>query len=326
MIRWSYGINQFKPQFDDFVRRRDHLRALRVISASGFRGVELTAGTGRWEPLGNPTQIAANFGSVAAFGDFVREQALDGVSSWFWDPSIRLQEDLTHGDDPASSSPQARAGLVEHARWFASALAELGGDVLVVRPAASAAQLTQLDDGVIEALAASWTAVADAIAADGVRLALHFDFYSALRRDDGLERLVRATDARVGLALDAAEFTIAGIDPVDFYRRHADRVTHVHLKNAAAVDDLGEYTLPAPEFTLLRAGGSRAVPRWFTELATEPLLVDAPGFVTALAENDYDGWVVVESDLTPHPPTSAMLNGWEVQHVLTPLTQGAARA
>ncbi|TAJ48152.1 MAG: sugar phosphate isomerase/epimerase [Herbiconiux sp.] len=319
MIRWSYGINQFKPQFDDFVRRRDHLRALRVISASGFSAVELNAGSGRWEPLGNPQQIAANFGSVAAFGAFVREQALDTVSSWFWDPSIRLQEDLTHGDDASSSSPDARAALVGHARWFSSALAELGGDVLVARPAASAAQLASLDDDVIETLAESWTAVADAIAVDGVRLALHFDFYSALRRDDGLERLLQATDARVGFAVDTAEFTIAGLDPVAFYRAHPDRVTHVHLKNAAAVDDLDEYTMPAPEFTLLRAGGSRAVPRWFTELATEPLLVDAPGFVRSLAEHDYDGWVVVESDLTPHPPTSAMLNGWEVQHVLAPL-------
>ncbi|MFB2580232.1 sugar phosphate isomerase/epimerase family protein [Herbiconiux sp. P15] len=322
MIRWSYGINQFNPQFDDFVRRRDHQRALRVIKASGFTGVELSSGSGRWEPLGNPQQIAANFGTVAAFGDFVREQALDGVSSWFWDPSIRMQEDLTHGDDPASAA--GRDGLVAHARWFAGALAELGGDVLVARPAASAAQLTSLDDAVIEALAESWTAVADAIAADGVRLALHFDFYSALRRDDGLERLIAATDARVGIALDTAEFTIAGIDPVAFYRSHADRVTHVHLKNAGAVDDLDEYTMPAPEFTLLRAGGSRAVPRWFTELATEPLLVDSPAFVGALVEHDYDGWVVVESDLTPHPPTSAMLNGWEVQHVLAPLTEAGA--
>jgi hypothetical protein len=65
------------------------------------------------------------------------------------------------------------------------------------------------------------------------------------------------------------------------------------------------------------------VQRWFTELATEPLLVDAPGFVSALAEHGYDGWVVVESDLTPHPPTSAMLNGWEVQHVRSPIAAQA---
>lgn len=317
MIRWSYGINQFNPQFDDFVRRRQHERALRVIAASGFSGVELSAGSGRWEPLGNPRQIEANFGMIAAFGEFVRSQALESVSSWFWDPSLRLQEDLTPGDDP--TTPAGRDGLVAHARWFASSLAELGGEVLVVRPAPSAAQLPTVEDAVIAELAASWTAVADAIAEYGVRLALHFDFYSALRRDDALERLLAATDSRVGLALDTAEFTIAGLDPIAFYRAHADRVTHVHLKNAGAVDDIEEFGLPAPEFTLLRAGGSRAVPRWFTELATEPLLVDAPGFVSALVEHGYDGWVVVESDLTPHQATSVMLNGWEVQHVLKPL-------
>ena len=277
MIRWSYAINQFKPQFDDFTRRRNHLRALRVISASGFSGVELTAGTGRWEPLGNPTQMAANFGSVAGFGQFVKEAALEGVSSWFWDPSIRLQEDLTHGDDP--TNPAGIDGLVAHARWFSTALAELGGEVLVVRPAPSAGNLATLDDAAIAALAASWTAVAEAISADGVRLALHFDFLSSLRRDDGLERLIAATDASVGIALDTAEFTVAGLDPIAFYRAHADRVTHVHLKNAAAVDDIEEYTVGAAEFTVLRAGVFWVVPRWFTELATEPLLVDSVGFV-----------------------------------------------
>ncbi|ARJ04300.1 xylose isomerase [Cnuibacter physcomitrellae] len=320
MIRWGYAINQFKPQFDDFVRRRQHRRALQVIAASGFTGVELSAGSGRWEPLGNPRQIEANFGSIAGFGEFVRAAALDSVSSWYWDPALRLGEDLTHGDDPLD--PSARDGLVGHATWFATALAELGGDVLVVRPAPLAGQSAPLDEAAIRTLAESWQAVAAALEPLGVKLALHVDFLSSLRRDDGLERLLAASDASVGLALDTAELTIAGIDPIDLYRRHADRVVHVHLKNAAAVDDVDDYLLPAGDFTVLRAGGSRAVPRWFTELATEPLLVDSPAFVRALAENGYDGWVVVESDLSPHPPTSTMLNGWEVQHVLAPLAAG----
>ena len=59
MIRFAYAINQWKPQFDDFVRREQHERALKTISIAGFEGVELTAGTGRWEPLGNPQQLAA---------------------------------------------------------------------------------------------------------------------------------------------------------------------------------------------------------------------------------------------------------------------------
>jgi hypothetical protein len=57
-----------------------------------------------------------------------------------------------------------------------------------------------------------------------------------------------------------------------------ERVALVHLKNAGA-DDVGVETL-------LRIG--------------------------------YDGWVVVESDMSPRPTTSTMLNGWEVQRVLQP--------
>jgi inosose dehydratase len=319
MIRWGYAINQFNPQFDDFVRRRQHQRALRVISISGFSGVELSSGSGRWEPLGNPTQIAANFGSVAGFGEFVREAGLDAVSSWFWDPWTRFGEDLTHGDDP--TDPAKRDGLIAHAEWFAAALAELGGSVLVVRPAPYAGQVPRLDDAAIATLAASWEAVGTAIAAHGIRLGLHFDFLSSLRADDGLERLLAATDPTlVGLALDTAEFAIAGRDAVAAVRAHADRIVHVHLKNAAAIDTDEEYLTPAAEYTVLRAGGARVVPRWFNELATEPLLVDAPGVVAELVRAGYEGWIVVESDFSPHPATSVMLNGWEVQHVLAPIS------
>ena len=323
MIRWGYAINQFNPQFDDFVRRRQHQRALRVISISGFTGVELSAGSGRWEPLGNPTQIAANFGSTAAFGEFVREAGLDAVSSWFWDPWLHLQEDLTHGDDP--SDPAAQEGLVAHALWFAEALAALGGSVLVVRPAPYAGQKPKLSDEDIATLARSWEAVGAAVAGHGIRLALHFDFLSSLRSDDGLERLLAVTDpALVGFAVDTAEFVIAGLDPVGFVRAHPDRVVHVHLKNAGFVDGDDEYLTPAAEYTVLRAGGARAVPRWFLELGSEPLLVDSRAVVAELAEVGYDGWIVVESDFTPHQATSVMLNGWEVQNVLAPVAEVAS--
>ena len=322
MIRWGYAINQFNPQFDDFVRRRQHQRALRVISISGFSGVELSSGSGRWEPLGNPTQIVANFGSIAGFGEFVREAGLDAVSSWYWDPFQHLQEDLSHGDDPLKL--EGREALVAHALWFAEALAQLGGSVLVVRPAPYAGQKPTFTDDEIATLAASWEAVGSAIDAHGIRLGLHFDFLSALRSDEGLIRLLRATDpSLVGLALDTAEFTISGIDPVAFVREHGDRVVHVHLKNASTTDADDEYLTPAAEYTVLRAGGARAVPRWYLELGTAPQLVDPAAVVSALVAVGYDGWIVVESDFTPHQATSVMLNGWEVQHVLLPLSGSA---
>lgn len=320
MIRWSYAINQFKPQFDDFTRRRDHLRALRVISISGFSGVELSSGTGRWEALGNPAQIAANFGSVATFGEFVREAALEAVSSWFWDPFVAMREDLKPATDPADAG--SRELLVERARWYAGALAELGGEALVARPTASAWMTGALDDEAIRTVAESWNAVGTAISEYGVRLGLHFDFLSSLRLDDGLERLLAATDpAHVGFAVDTAEFAVAGIDPVAFLDAHPERIAIVHLKNAGAVDDEDEFLVRSAEQHVRRAGGRRAVPRWFLELGVSPKLVDATALVETLARNAYDGWIVVESDMSPHPATSTMLNGWEVQHVLRPAVE-----
>ncbi|BDZ44115.1 sugar phosphate isomerase/epimerase family protein [Naasia aerilata] len=322
MIEWSYAINQWKPSFDDFTRRRDHERALRVISISGFTGVELTTGTGRWEPLGNPEQLAANFGSVRGFADFVRDAALDRVSSWFYDPLLGFREDLSAPADPAD--PDAHASVRAHATWFASALADLGGQVLVVRPTASAWQRPQLDDGAIGTIAKCWNDVGRAIAPLGVRLALHFDFLSALRPDDGLERLIAATDTEtVGFSVDTGEFVAAGLDPVAFIDRHPHRVAHVQLKNAAAVDDRDEYTRRNAEHHVRKGGGARPVPRWFLELGVAPGLVDAEAVVRALVAHEYDGWVTVESDLSPHPPTSAMLNGWYLQHVLQSIVEEA---
>jgi inosose dehydratase len=318
-IRWAYAINQWKPQFDDFVRREQHERALKTISIAGYEGVELTAGTGRWEPLGNPQQLAANFGSVAGFGAFVRSCALTSVSSWFWNPHERSMEHLTGPLSPLSADDLPT--LVERARWYAGALAELGGSVLVV-PGAPAAGDVELDDAALDRLAATWSAVADAIGQDGVRLALHVDFLSALRRDGALDALIDRTD--VGLALDTGELTVAGIDPLGVIARHGDRIAHVQLKDALAVDDAQEYLKPAAHWTVRVRGGVREVPRWFAEPGADGGLVDVPAVVRALADAGYAGWIVAESEQSPHPAASCLLSGYLLQRELRALVGNPA--
>jgi len=134
---------------------------------------------------------------------------------------------------------------------------------------------------------------------------------------DELRGLLAATDpATVGFALDTAELTVGGIDPVAFYRSHADRVTHVHLKDTRYADTGEEYLMPGAESTMLKGGAGRRIERWFFELGTEGGLVDVPGFVGALRENDYAGWVVVESDHGGNPAELAMINSWYLQHEL----------
>ncbi|GAA0248496.1 sugar phosphate isomerase/epimerase [Cryptosporangium japonicum] len=362
-IRWGYAINQWKPQFDDFVRREQHERAFKTIAVAGFTGVELTSGTGRWEPLGNPGQLVANFGSLKGFRTFLGDCALDGVSSWFLDPQPRSAEHLT---GPYSLlEPADVPGIVERAREFAAALAELGGSVLVVPAGPAAGDLPPgagpagdlppgagpagdlppgpaagdlppgagpaggggLDDAGLDALAACWEAVGTATRAEGIHTALHVDFLSALRTGDALDQLLRRTDPDlVGLALDTGELTVAGLDPLAVVERHGDRIRHVQFKDALDRDTDEEYRQEHAHWTVRVRGGAREVPRWFGEPGGDGGTVDFAALTRALVAAGYSGWIVFESDQSPHPAASALLGGYLLQRDLRPLVSGKDRA
>jgi inosose dehydratase len=327
-IRWGYALNQWKPQFDDFIRREDHERALKTVSIAGFEGIELTAGTGRWEPLGNPQQLVANFGSLAGFREFLASCAIGGVSSWFYDPQQRSMEHLTGPLSPlvAADIP----GIVAKAEWFAEALAELGGSVLVVRAAPSAGDVEASNDLALKRLAHCWSAVGTATQKYGVRTALHVDFLSLLRREKALDRLLALTDpALVGLAVDTGELTVAGTDPIGVVERYPDRIWHVQFKDALAVDEADEYLHPHAEYSVRQRGGARGIPRWFGEPGIDDGLVDFPAITRALVAAHYSGWIVFESDQSPHPATSALVSGYLLQRELRPIVErevGTVRA
>lgn len=317
-IRWAYALNQWKPQFDDFVRREEHERALKTVSIAGFTGIELTAGSGRWEPMGNPEQIAANFGSVAGFRDFLAGCGIDAVPAFSYDPQQRFGETQTGSLSPLE--PGDTAGIVEKARWFAEALVQLGGSVLVVRAAPSAWSVPAEDDGAVARLADCWSTVGAVTAEYGLPLALHVDFLSLLRRPGALDELLARTDrALVGLALDTAELTVAGIDPLAVVARHPDRIRYVQFKDAFAVDDGDEYLQEHSEYSVRVRGGSRRSPRWFGEPGVDGGLVDFPAVTRALVDAAYAGWITFESDQSPHPAQSALVGGYLLQRELAPL-------
>ena len=112
----------------------------------------------------------------------------------------------------------------QFAAWFADAMSQIGGRVLIVRPAPSGAAGAADEDG-FAAMAAGWNAVGAATAERGVRTLLRFDFLSSLRIDDGWERLLDAVDpALVGVALDTGELAAAGRDPLAELLRLGSRV------------------------------------------------------------------------------------------------------
>ncbi len=313
--RLGYAISQWKPNFDDFTRREQHVRALKVIAACGFTGVELRAGTGRWDPLGRPPSIAANYGSAGAFTDILRQIGIEAVCSWYFDPGEPIGEELSHGRSVLDAGDHK--AIAESVKPFAEFLAAAGGSRLVVRPLPSAGQAGELGAGTLAIAAEGWNQVGAATASLGVTVSLHVDCLSAAADAKTLDALLEATDpALVGLTLDTAELTLAGLDPVAVYQRHRDRVDHVHLKDTRHVDESGERLLANAEAAMLQAGGGRGVDRWFYECGTPGGLVDFPALLNALRADGYSGWLVFESEQTPNPARSVMLNGWYAREVL----------
>ncbi len=314
--QWGYGYNQWKFSWQDFARVEDNLRALKVTAACGFHAIELSAGTGPWMPLGRPESIRMAFGSTAKFVIALRDCGIDRISSTFYDPNQMSFEEGHHG--LSQTRREDHAGILALARIHAEFLAEVGGNFLVVRPAPSFWTEGALDETRLQALADCWNQVGSMTAELGLRTVLHLDALSALRTTEEVDQLLRLTDAKkVGLALDTAELTIAGHNPLTFFQRYSARVWHLHFKDALAVDTLSEYKLPNAERAMIQAGGERKIPRWFSEMGSSAGLVDFPGLWTALQKHDYTGWVIVESDKGPQPAASAMLlNSWFVQNVL----------
>ena len=90
---------------------------------------------------------------------------------------------------------------------------------------------------------------------------MHIDFLSPLREPANLEKVLELLDpAAIGLAIDTAEFTIAGLDPAEIIRQHPDRIWHVQYKDALALDEAREYLVPHAQYSVRQRGGEREIP------------------------------------------------------------------
>ena len=89
-----------------------------------------------------------------------------------------------------------------------------------------------LDDAAWDRLAAHLDEMAELVAGLGLELVLHPHAGTLVEREPEIERVLAASHA--ALCLDTGHLTIAGADPVDFVRRHGERIAHVHLKDVDA--------------------------------------------------------------------------------------------
>lgn len=128
------------------------------------------------------------------------------------------------------------------------------------------------------------------VRAAGLEPTFHHHACTFVETPAEVERLLQLTD--VGLTLDTGHLLLGGGDPVAAVRDWGTRINHLHLKDVR--------TSVLREVVAERAG-MRAVweRRAFVPLGEGEL--DLEGFMTATAENEVDGWLVVEQDVLPQP-------------------------
>ena len=129
---------------------------------------------------------------------------------------------------------------------------------------------------------------ADHVAKYGLIGTFHPHVDCHVQTEAQIERLL--TDTNVQLCLDTGHHVYGGGEPISFYRKHADRIPYIHVKDC----DLAVKKQMDKE-------------KWsFAKAVTENIMTE-PGNGTinleelhkALEEKGYDGWVVVEQDLFP---------------------------
>lgn len=306
-IRWGYAVNQWRNMEVDLVRRDQFESAFKVVSVCGFRAIEITDSA-----VGGPDMIPAFFGSAHKFMDFLNDCGLDCVCSFF------------SGLGGGSSTNRAdHIRIAEFARPLAEFIAELGASCIVVRPMGAYPREAPVTAEKIKVAAECWSKVGKITRTAGIQTVVHPDFLCGVRDQTQVEQLLESSDPEaVGLAMDTAEFTIAGIDPAKFYAKHHSRIKHLHFKDATTADTLAEYKDPTAEVDywptpLVTAGAKRQIERWFYEMGTPGGLVDFPALLKLMKKHDFNGWVVVESDQSPHLEESVMLNGWYRKQVLS---------
>ncbi|WP_414901643.1 myo-inosose-2 dehydratase [Sphingomonas flavalba] len=134
------------------------------------------------------------------------------------------------------------------------------------------------------------TAVADHVAAAGLRLAYHHHLGTVVERQRDLELFLQATGASVGLTVDTGHAALGGIDPFRLIRDHPERVAHVHCKDIR----------PEVFGALGRRQGS-----FLDGVLDGMFTVPGDGYLDygdamrALADIGYDGWVIVEAEQDP---------------------------
>jgi inosose dehydratase len=168
-------------------------------------------------------------------------------------------------------------------------LADAGAPERLAHPGRAAYDRSvALDDAGWENLIDGVKRAADLARENGFDPTFHHHTATYVEAPWEIERLLERTD--IGLSLDTGHLALGGGEPVQALRDWADRVDHVHIKDASR--EIMDGVLKDG------AGMDEAWRRnVFCDLGDG--FIDLDGFCDVLIDLEYDGWLVVEQDRIP---------------------------
>jgi inosose dehydratase len=269
-------------------RKRGLGDGLRDIAAAGYEGAPIS---------GVESRDAAEIGRL--WNTHALSPAPGYLNGEFWDPAQR--DDHLHN---ARTHAKVSRELDLKDIFIA-----VGGFETATRAgrtrrqaAANAGPLDALTDQQFRYMTQTITEVCEVFLEAGVRPCFHTHVGTFVETEDEIESLLAAIDPELlFVGPDTGHLAWAGIDVDDFFRRHAQRITSVHLKDLdLEVRDRG------------RAAGwgyadfeKRGI---WTEIGSGD--IDFPGLFKILNDVSYSGWLTVETDVTqqPTPADSARIS------------------
>lgn len=149
-----------------------------------------------------------------------------------------------------------------------------------------------LDDAAMADFAAKVEEIAAYCAEQGIDLVYHHHMGTVVQSPDDIDRFMAMTGPATKLLFDAGHCAFGGGDPASVLACHIGRVRHFHAKNLrpairARVEGEGWSFMDG-----VRAGV-------FTVPGDQDGEVDFAPLMQILADNGYDGWIVIEAEQDP---------------------------
>ncbi|MCL7749765.1 sugar phosphate isomerase/epimerase family protein [Halalkalibacter alkaliphilus] len=310
------------PNFDMMLSKSYWVEMLKLISAAGFREIELpynpygsdgiAFNQGRSGMPVSESAVIEKYGSVSSFLEFLNEIGIEKVPSVHISANDTMVDLSTTGRGPEEFF-DAFEKLVDEALEF---LTKIGGKGLVVSPTPEIGLLAKfLGDATevweyefLRKITNLLNNSAIKAANKGLQVSIKNEFWSLIRGNK-IDDFLKDLDQEILYSPDLAHLAIAGVDPVTVLTKHQNRLAYVRFSDTDFEDEENNYKSINAELPI---NGSQLV---YRDLGDGK--VDIQACYKVLVNSHYDGWVFCESKKTFNVYRGLLKMRWFIDHVIT---------